>query len=444
MSTRLARPGSPGPTALAKLLMLLTFALLTPGVAQALPQFAVRAAGRCDALPPAEAAVDPTCAVTCTACHISPTGGGARNAGGFAFQRDALATFGVMDPGQAYTGAELARIWSPAGGTRPADIQVGADVRSGLRAPLADAPRPADATTGADHLQATNRQFDLYLALRPYNPSGHGRGRLTLLATAALTPAIGEAVWDGASRAQVREWWALYDDLPLGGALRVGRFAPAAGWRFGDDAAFTAGPAFAVFGRGLDRQRQVTGAELTLNPGPFYAHLSAFLAADDADDPFDTDAGGGGNLALGWRGRVAQVGATAIVGRRSGTDLGVYHLTWGLDLAGIWPRVPLLYLGEFGFNRSAPEAGVSTLGLAATHELDWFFARGFYARLAYTWRDPSTDFAYDTNHRALAGLQWYPLDFLSLSADWRHDWRSTDDRLSLTGDTFQAEAHFFF
>jgi hypothetical protein len=322
---------------------------------------------------------------------------------------------------------------------------VGADVRSGLRAPLADAPDPADATTGSSDLQGTNSQFDLYLAVRPYNPAGTGRGRLTLLATAGLTPAIGEAVWnDSASRVQVREWWALYDDLPLRAAVRVGRFVPAAGWRFADDAAFTQGSTLAVFGKGLDRNRQVTGAELTLNPGPIYAHLSAFLAADAPGDPFNADAGGGGSLAVGWRGRVAQVGASAVMGRRDGTDLGTWHLSWGLDLAGIWPRLPVLYLGEFGFNRSAPEAGDAQLGLAATHELDWFFARGFYARLAYTWRDPDTDFGYDTNHRALAGLQWYPMEFLGLSADWRHDWRSTDDRLSLTGDTFQAEAHFFF
>lgn len=209
-----------------------------------------------------------------------------------------------------------------------------------------------------------------------------------------------------------------------------------------------------MFGRGLDRTRQVTGVELSLNPGPFYAHLSAFLAADAADDPFNTDDGGGGNLALGWRGRVVQVGATALMGRRAGTDLGAFHLTWGLDLAGLWAQLPVVYLGEFGLNRSAPPAGANAagtanagdanLGLAATHELDWFFARGFYARLAYTWRDPSTDFAYDTGHRALLGLLWYPLEFIGISADWRHDWRSTDDRFSLTGDTFQAEAHCFF
>ncbi|MCA9543633.1 MAG: hypothetical protein KC613_04555 [Myxococcales bacterium] len=458
---------------------LILLALLgLPGVALALPQFSVRSARRCDTCH-----VDPKgwedpqmserkCSLDCGTCHVSPSGGGMRTASGLYFQSKALPMWGTLRSGAGYRIDALTHLWSnpqrgdqitlaasqptvaesdrqvPAPGTaaRYDGLQPHPDVAVGASLRLAYVDTADDGRAAS----VFPMQSDLQLAVRPYNPPGLNGGRLTLLVDAGFQGSRGEEFDGFADRAFVREWWAMFHDLPNQLYARAGRFLPNHGWRLADHTTFTRSGQ-GIFGQPFDFERQVTGVEVGINPNYLYVHASVFNAADQWDQPIDPDGGFGGALAFGWRDLAWQVGGSVLGGQRSfqGADgevdawLLAYSLQWALNLEVWWPRVPLIYLGELHANHRF-DAQDDTLGLSAFHELSWLFTQGLVARAGYTWADPSTRFAYDTRHRAHLELAFYPIEFLEVIVQGRHHWAHTDDRFELAGDELLLQLHAYY
>jgi hypothetical protein len=106
--------------------------------------------------------------------------------------------------------------------------------------------------------------------------------------------------------------------------------------------------------------------------------------------------------------------------------------------------LPLIYLGEFVLNHSAPEEGESGTALAAFHELGYMIAEGFNLTARYDWADGDTDFRQDTEHRASLGLEFYPVQFLEVILRYRHNWAIADQRFSTDRDELLVMLHGWF
>ena len=287
-------------------------------------------------------------------------------------------------------------------------------------------------------------QADISLALRPFNPKGLNEGRLTLLLNGGFRGSRGEKFDAFHERAFVREWYAMYHDLPNQLYVRGGRFLPPHGWRTEDHTPFVRQGQL-ILGQPFDFERQVTGVEVGINPNYLYAHLSVFNAADQWDEPIDPDGGYGTALAVGWRDLAWHLGGSAIYGRRDGDDQIAYSAQWAanLEVAG-WLPFSLIYLGEFHFNHLLPETGRSSLGLSAFHEFDYLVLRGLNAKLRYDWFDSDVDVEFDTGHRGTLALEWHVYTYAEIQASYRHNWTNNEERFDSGADEFFVQLHGWY
>lgn len=455
--------------------------LLAAPAARALPQFAVQSARACDTCH-----VEPVdwlnpdlperkCALNCGVCHVNPTGGGMRNESGLFYGRQTLPMWGDRPADQAYVTPTLAasrpasrpasqpasRPTDPAsqpaseGAPPPAPVayayapppgsagryagiephptfQVGADLRLLLFHPLGE-----DEETAFFPMQT-----DLYLAARPYNPDALNEGRVTLLVNTGFLGSRGQEFDGFAERWFVREWWAMYHDLPYQAYVRAGRFLPAFGWKLADHTSFIRqGQLF--LGQPFDHERQVTGVEIGANPNYPYFHLSVFNTADEWDRPMDPDDGWGAALSAGYRELFWQVGGSAMYGSRDDLDQVLGSVQWALNFH-VPGWLPLIYLGEYVVNHARPAAGEPQTGLAAFHELDWLLTRGLIAHLRYDWQDTDVTLKFDSRHRATVGLEWHPYTYLEILGQYRHNWRHTEDRFASDADEILLQLHGWF
>jgi len=289
-------------------------------------------------------------------------------------------------------------------------------------------------------------QTDVYLAYRPYNPDALNEGRLTLMASMGSLGSQSEEFENFTDRFFVREIYAMYHDLPNQVYVRAGRFLPTFGWRTDDHSPFVR-QSQKFMGAGFDHEREVTGVEVGLNPNYPYVHLSVFNAATQWDEPYDADAGFGTMLSAGYRDLGWHLGGSLAYGNRDrnakeGNQI-MASLQWAANL-WVASELPLIYFGEFVLNHSAPDTGESGLGLAAFHELGWMFAEGFNFTARYDWADGDTDFRDDTTHRASAGIEFYPVQFLEVILRYRHNWTYTDERFAFDADELLLMLHGWF
>lgn len=328
----------------------------------------------------------------CARCHVAPSGGGLRTTFGHGWAAAELPTF------SAFPQALAPR--------RPPLVTAGADLRAAL-----DVPAEGPATGNPSHAE-------LSLAARPYNPARTREGRLTLVVTPAWAAASGDP--------EVREYYALWDDLLLGAWLRAGRLAPVFGPAFGEPSLLTREP---FFGAPLDRVRGVAGVEAGLRPGPLHVLASVFEPAAGWDEPPSADGwAGAGQLGLhlgAWR-----AGLSGAHGADE-TDLAGHA---GLDLDRLW-GLPLLYLGEFRARWT------EVTGLSAAHGLDWQVVRGLRLKARYEWADPDTDLRWDSHHRTSAGLRWDPLPFVDVETTYTHAWRWDRERFDTARDVLRLALH---
>ncbi len=471
---------------------LLVVATITLGAstAFALPQFSVRSVRQCDTCHVApEGWEDPAvdlrkCSLNCNVCHVAPTGGGLRNESGIFYGRQTLPMFGPRPADAAYKPVELVP-HSQQPGSQPASrpaappaepakkevpepgtagryagiephptFQIGGDIRGMM--PYYSAQELPDADGNPENDFFFPMQFDLHLAARPYNPVELNEGRLTLVLTAGFEGDRAKGAEGVVDRLFVKEWYAMYHDLPNQMYARLGRFLPPHGWRLDDHTVFTR-QSLPFIGGGLDGERQVTGVEVGINPNYFYGHLAVYSANEEWEDQFEFEDGGfGTTLSAGWRDLGWQAGSSITYGRREGLssdgDTGnqmIYSLQWAYNFYGAgdgeWaPDIaPLIYLGEYSINHQ-PDRELNEIGLAAFHEINWLIVQGLNSKLRYSWIDPDTKVEFDTNHRLAVGLEFYPIMFTEVIVQYRHNWSNTDDRFEGDSDEFFVQLHGWY
>ncbi len=414
-----------------------------PSLASALPQFSVQSARRCD-----NCHLDPVkwenpevskrkCSLSCTSCHINPTGGGMRTAAGRFYGKEILAMFGHK-PSDGWEKSEGARS-QPAGDGAEQTSDGPASPSAGSAARYAgDDPTP-QLSIGSDlrfmgyfdgRPDQPNAffpmQMDLYLAGTIYNPDEYGQGRLTVLLNGGVLGSRAEEFGGFQDRFFLREWWALYNDLPYQLYAKAGQFLPVFGWRLDDHTAFIRQ------GQSFTNERQVTGLEVGFNPNYLYGHASiyangpisgrgiggsrnrvAVLLSNDGTPDAPNKAfneGWGTAWSGGWRDLWWQAGGSVMYeDRPSGTDLWA-GANWALNFhEGMHPWkklnwLPLTYLGEIDYRKTSPDGGRASSGLAAFHELDLLIMEGLTVIARYDWQDPDLELKGDHKHRYTFGV----------------------------------------
>jgi len=346
------------------------------------------------------------------------------------------------------------------GGIEPhPTFQLGADLRLMMYVPVdTDSERAP-----AQEASFFPMQADLYLAYRPYNPPQLNEGRLTLLLNTGFLGSRGEQFDGLGDRFFVREYFAMYHDLPYQMYVRAGRFLPAWGWRTDDHTPFVR-QGQVIFDQPFDHERQVTGVEVGINPNYLYAHFSLFNAPDfpmtvqnfseeGAAPFFTTDGAYGAALAAGWRDLAWHAGGAVIYGNRGaiGDPDNKYNQValsaeWALnfDVFAGDMDLPLTYLGQYTVNHQAPDVGRNTTGLAAMHEVDYLITRGVSAMARYDWSDTDVEASFDSRHRLQAGFDIHPYTHVELNVRYRHNWTSTEERTEIGGDEVVFIVHGWY
>ncbi len=479
-------------------------AVCLPATALALPQYAVRSARSCDTCH-----VDPAgwtnpdvserkCSLNCNGCHVSPGGGGMRTESGLYYGHQVLPMWGDRPADNAYKTPAL--MGTPAAGSQPAVagsqptvaasqptaagsqplvaasqpsaagqtyqvaapgtagryggiephpmLQIGLDTRFMAYKPFEDHPL-AETTDG---VAIFPMQLDIHLAARPYNPPALNVGRLTLLATTGVEGKREDSLTKTQDRIFLKEYWAMYHDLPYQMYARVGRFLPIHGWRVDDHTFFTRQNQ-AFLGAQFDMERQVSGLEVGFNPNYLYANLSVFNPSVDnlrffgdqaLESPIDTDAGLGTALAVGWRDLFWQAGASGVFGQQNDLQQMMLSFQAAVNFEVMWNSLPLIYLGEFHINNQELAADESQIGLSAFHELGWMIMTGLNSKLRYEWIDPSTDLKFDTRHRATMGLELHPYTRATAALYYRHNWTNNEERFEFAADEVFLQLRYWY
>lgn len=348
------------------------------------------------------------------------------------------------------------------GGIEPhPTLQFGGDLRMMAYVPVDGDSELAPAKTSSFFPM----QADLYLAYRPYNPAALNEGRMTLLLNTGFLGSRGEEFDGMGDRFFVREWFAMYHDLPYNTYVRAGRFLPAWGWRTDDHTPFVRQGQL-ILGQPFDHERQVTGVEFGINPNYFYAHVSLFNSPDypmtvanfdeHGGDPFWTNDGYyGAALAAGWRDLAWQLGGGLIAGSRGligdpdeslqGNQVAL-SAEWSLNFDVLLGELdlPLIYFGQYTVNAQSPETGRSTTGLAAMHEVDYLIVRGVNVMARYDWADSDIELKFDSRHRLQFGVDFHPYTYLEVNLRYRHNWTNTEQRFETGGDEIALILHGWY
>ncbi|MEQ8279138.1 MAG: hypothetical protein RMA76_17035 [Deltaproteobacteria bacterium] len=429
-------------------LLLVVVALALPSTAFALPQFAALSARQCD-----NCHVEPfdwknpelperKCSLNCSTCHVNPTGGGMRNTAGVFYGREILAMFGPRPTDD----------WQPnAPSSRPASMPGEDEDVTAEVPPHSEPPGPLSAAryAGMDPTpyfrvgfdvrvmgyfpeDADNAFFpmqtDLYLAASPYNPGDPTGGRLTFLVNGGFLGSRSEEFDGFVDRAFVREYWALFDNLPYQLYGKLGQFLPAFGWRLDDHTAFIRQ------NQTFDNERQVTGFEVGLNPNYLYANASLFIpgppvtrsrTGTERFSVLDFDNGFGTALTAGYRDLWWQAGGSFMFESRDGrSDLWV-GANWALNLHEArhpWSPVgvaPVVYLGEYDLRHTTDDAAGSKTSLTSFHEVDFLVVEGLFLQMRYDWMDPDISNADDHIHRYTVGIVAHPFTSIEVIAQVR-------------------------
>lgn len=397
--------------------------------AQALPQFSVESARSCQTCHIApENWENPElklrkCSLSCGSCHVNPTGAGMRNEAGRFY---GLQTLPARGPRLTETAARPTSPPPPGSPERFAGIspnprfQIGADVRLMAIGEIGAEEAEGDGAPD-DNVAVFPMQTDLHVALRPFNPSRQNEGRLTLLATVGALGSRAEEFNGFTDRVYLKEWMAIYQDLPYQLYVKGGRFLPAFGWRLDDHTAFTRQ------GQTFDHQRQVTGIEIGLNPNYAYGHLSVYRNTPTGSAPLVDDSGFGTALTAGYRELLWQAGGSLMYeSRDDATDVWA-GANWSLNLFQAdhpWKGgnvAPLIYLGELDVRRTDPVlASMETYtGIVAYHELNYRVSRGLTVAGRYDWIDRNIDLKDDHVSRYVAELRLHPYRGVELIGQYR-------------------------
>jgi len=460
-------------------------------LASGTPTYAARAGRTCD-----NCHLDPSywvnpelsgrkCTLSCQGCHVDPAGGGMRNAAGrfygkstlpmiaseprptrdwdreflgLFYRRDRATVYNENLPRgpsareeqhePAYAPSDRFAFGTPSGGMGPhsytqgrygslrADprVRVGWDVRAAVLASLSGY---------GNRTLAFPMQADLGLAVQPIE-------HLTALFNlGARGQSEGlESVFDDPRTPYLREAFLLAHEFPYQAYVKAGRFTPSYGLRLDDHTSFIRR------GLGLDAslpETRVTGVEAGASPNYPFVNLSWFKGKREGMPPeafnvFDTDAGWGTALNVGYRELGWAIGGSALHRSRSLED-GGEMTAWGIyGVLNPWyyaPSLPLTYQAEIDRGEYRRTSGSTAQTVLVHQELTWLAGNGVNFVLAHDFEDPDREVAFDGAHRVNYGVQ---ITFTpGLSIDARHRILAPRrDEAFITGDTPSATQSDFF
>ena len=436
----------------------------TLSAAHATPLYTARAGRTCDnchSLP--NSWYDPEdvskrkCTLSCTSCHVDPSGGGLRNASGRYYDETVLPTWLGRRRALEDEHRGLFAPLTPTTASAPSSQPTSGPVKPAADRPVDPRPEGSPAPTRgpawgtpalapaemawldgryedqkADPLLLLGgdlrngmwsrgplffpMQIDGYAAIHPVEHltlsttvGGRGRARTPGSADPADQDLVG-----------VRDLWLMLHELPYLGYARVGRFLPAFGWKVEDHTAYTR----RAFGLSQeDPANRVVGGEIGFSGNYPYVQASAFgHSTPDARNPVGLGDGWGGAVNGGWRDLGWQLGASAMVRRRPverGGDTTDVSLQWGFNPWRYWKDVPLTYLGELSAGLRQRRTGAETVQHAQYHQLAWSVQPGLTLRARYDFWDPDHDLKDDHIHRPGVGFDWGIIPGVSLLTDVR-------------------------
>ena len=406
------------------LLSLVLAVLVAASTAHALPEFSAASAASCSSchVAPDQWENPETkyrkCTLSCGACHVNPTGGGLRHEGGRFYDKHYLRLFGAPEGGTAAVFPPPApRTPERFGGITPSPrVAVGADLRLLVYEPMADGEESA----------VFPMQTDVHVALRVLNPTQQNVGRLSLVATGGFEGSRSKEFDGFTDRGFVKEWWALYDDLPYQMYAKAGRFTPAFGWRLDDHTAFIRQE------QGFENERQVTGIEIGATPNYPFLHWSVFRSNHDGTTRIPDD-GWGTAISAGYRSLSWQLGSSVMIeDRDDASDIwaGAHWAVSFMSPDHPWKSLrgaPLVLLGELDVRRTDPNGdGRSFTGFTAFHQLAWIPRSWMRVLLRYDWQDVDREVLDDHRHRVTGGVTFHPAPHVEVAVQHRFNLEPQD------------------
>ncbi len=446
-------------------------ALAAAATAAATPQYMARSGRTCDnchTLPNTWFNPDDTslrkCTLSCSGCHVDPSGGGLRTVSGRYFDEATLPMFGSIrrplddrrrtilawingedEPSSEPSSAPSSE---PASGpAQPATSQIdprppgspAATLGPAFGHPAGDPAEMAwlDGRYGdlaADPLllvggdlrlgywQQGNlvfpMQLDFHAAVHPMEhvtvaTSVGARGRTKGFAATVDQPEGPPVV--------AKDLYLMTHEYPYLGYARVGRFMPGFGTRVADHTA----PIRRAFGVSQESpDTRVVGAEVGFTANYPYANVSLFKPVEAAAaNPLATADGWGGVVSVGYRELPWSIGASAMVRRRpldGGGDTNDLSLHWSFNPWFYERNLAITYLGEVAVGQlQRPYSGRRTLQEAWYHSVNWVLVSGVTLDLRHDYWDPDRDVAGDEIHRPGAGLELVFVPGLAVRADAR-------------------------
>ncbi len=406
------------------------------------------------------------CTLSCSGCHVDPSGGGLRTVSGRYYGESTLALFAFEDRPLDDRDTELVGLLNWLGGDKGNEGDPAAPASaptSGPVQPTADRqvdPRPAGSPVpnegpawgrplghgssvmawldgrygnmNADPLLQIGgdarlafwspgalvfpMQADVHAALHPvehltFSTTVGARGRTKGFDdTAKEDPPI-----------MIRDMWVMTHEWPWLSYARAGRFMPAFGWRIDDHTAYTRRP----FGMSQeDPGNRVIGTEVGFTANYPYASLSAFKPAlATGSNPFATDDGWGSALSFGWRDLGWSLGASGMIRRRpleGGGNTTDVSVQWSYNPWRYVSWLPVTYMGEVAAGQyQRPFSGKDATQLAAFHQLSLSLMPGVTLHGRYDFWDPDRAVIEDEIHRPGAALEVVFVPGLTVRTDVR-------------------------
>ncbi len=356
--------------------------------------------------------------LSCSSCHVDPSGGGPRNAYGFDYMLARHATTPEFKwPELPEAQPELAP-----------GLAAGADLRA-----IYDARNARHVEGFPDQASSFVRmQSALYLTYAPLEP-------LVL----ALNADIDQGRLGGP------EWFAMghQPDGPL--YVKFGAFRVPYGLRMDDHTLWvrndwvthTLAPRrFELLGRGGDPRLPDVGIELGAQRRRAFAQLAltngATGALDIADRNLAVTARAGGALRDLWGGVTTHLDTDGEPGAAGAVQVRRYGVFGGVRAHGRW-----VFLGEASLGEDRP-LGTHTIQrlIASWAEADFLWSRGARARFRYDYVNSDRDLEFAAAERYTAEVDWTPTPFTTL----RWSYRFTSSEFGPDLDEFVFLGHFHF
>ncbi|MCP4582749.1 MAG: hypothetical protein GY839_14155 [candidate division Zixibacteria bacterium] len=326
----------------------------------------------------------------CNLCHISPTGGGMRNAYGSQF-------FALTEMAVHKTAFEDVSGFQ----TQVSDmISLGADMRTLLYYDENSERSSLFQMEGNFYVNAQlNEQFSL---------------------------ALGKGLYDGF------EIYGMGYILPMQGYFRIGRFQPAYGWRFDDHTSFV-------------REKMLwpagstdTGLELGFYPHSLSVNIGLFNGTANS---LDNNKGKAAVGRIEWRHNIKGigfgVGGSYMLNSYSEGNTRMFGPFGYLKLF----KGRLIYIGEIDWLED--DSHISPpVNEATSHKLSYMLKQGIWLNSTYDFYDPDIDAKTGRITRYGFGFNYIPYGFLEIQPNlwlYQDDFAGEDSYLY-----FNTQFHFFF